>query len=94
MNENNITYFDHHKNSENSDDILKIKNLINEYSKKSDYSNALKYSKLMIETYPLNIFGYYTIVKLMKHVNSFDNEFIEKIILRLVNFNEPIKQKK
>lgn len=90
----NIIHYEQHENSENLNDILKIKNLINEYSKNSDYSNALKYSKLMIETYPLNMIGYYTTVKLMEHINSFDNEFIEKMILKLVCFNQPIKQKK
>lgn len=71
-----------------------IKNLINHYSKNSDYTNALKYSKLLIETYPYNIIGYYTTIKLMEHTNSFDIEFVEKLIFKISNFNDPIKQNK
>ena len=79
---------------ENSNDFMEIKNLINEYSKNSDYSNALKYSKLLIEKHPFNIIGYYTTIKLMEYTNYFEIEFVEKMILSIVNFNDPIKQQK
>lgn len=48
----------------------------------------------MINTFPSNIIGYYTMIKLISHTNSFDSNLIKNIICSLLNFQSNIKQKK
>jgi len=78
----------------NPNNLLIIKNLINEYSKNSNYQVAFEYSKLMIELFTNNIIGYYTLVKLMEKTESYDVVLIRNIYSKLTDINIETEQKK
>lgn len=84
-----LTYLEHRY----PDNLNVIKNLTNEYSKKSNYQKAQIYSKLMCDMYPDNIIGYYSTIKLMEKTDSYDLDVLKSFLSQLVKINN-IKQKK
>lgn len=84
-----LTYLEHRY----PDNLNVIKNLTNEYSKKSNYQKAQIYSKLMCDMYPDNMIGYYSTIKLMEKTDSYDLDVLKSFLSQLVKINN-IKQKK
>lgn len=75
------------------DNIIVKKNLINKYSKNSNYSMAMNISKQLVNLNPDNILGYYSVIKLMIKTDSYDLELLKYYITSLLKINN-IKQNK
>ncbi len=69
------------------DNYLILKNISNEYSKKSNYQKAFKYSRLIMELFPTEITGYYLLIRLMEKIDSYDIDLLKSFFLKLTEIN-------
>lgn len=70
------------------EDFSIIKNLSNEYAKISNYSEALGYSRLLIDLFPNKITSYYILLKLFEKTDSYDIESLKNMLNNIKQVKE------